>query len=109
MENEELARVEGKRSVGTAIVVRELYLEGAGGQRLDHGTNLTPVEAGLGQVLGEGHHVQKVYRVVHRCSTLIRWVVDLKSSTTYPACSNLSEIHWFRLLPSCRARVYAWR
>src|SRR3990170_2301503 len=65
MKHEELTSCQGERGVGSALIVRKLDLEDAGGQRLHDRADLPPVQATFRQILGQGHHVQDVYRVLH--------------------------------------------
>src|SRR5215210_4076525 len=64
-ERQELIGFERERGVGAPLVVGELHLKDAGSQDLHYGSYLSSVQAALGQVPGDGYHVEDVYRVLH--------------------------------------------
>lgn len=68
VKNEKLTRIQGKQSVSSSFIIRELDLEDVRGERLDNLTYLAPVEIALGQIFNECHYIQDVYCVIHLCS-----------------------------------------
>jgi hypothetical protein len=96
MKHEELPRIQGKRSVSSSFIIRELDLEDIWVQRLDNRTYVSPVETALGQIFGQGNHFQNIYRVIHLYS---KRDITLRVSSIYTSChqNNVTAVRVARV------------
>jgi hypothetical protein len=69
VENHELSGGDCEQSVRSALVVAELHFVHFGRKKLDDRAHLPSAQSSLGYIFRQGHDIEKLYPVTHRCAS----------------------------------------
>ncbi len=66
MQDHQLFRFQSGHCIGTPLIVAEFDLKNAGGKLFNNCSHLAACQTRVGQILGQGYHIQKLYHRVCR-------------------------------------------